>query len=167
MDIVRLTIPYAFVRDRTRLSWRGVCFGLQNELLDPEAPRDMAVDQIAEFEEPSSTLLELASVKKGERTMELVEQLAVAETPSPEEKIRERWLYLVLAWIYEHRNECSDPLQRVEEVYADFDYPERIASFVRYMPMNGPDLGNREANERRLFERWAQYLDECSRADVR
>ena len=27
MDIVRLRIPYCFVRDRTRMSWRDVRFG--------------------------------------------------------------------------------------------------------------------------------------------
>jgi hypothetical protein len=66
---------------------------------------------------------------------------------------------LVLAWIYEHRGAFLDPLQTVEEVYADFGYPERIAGFVRYMPMDGPDLGSREANEQRLMERWKEYLD--------
>lgn len=164
MDIVRLTIPYDFVRDRIPFSWRAVHFGLENELLDPDAPKELAVGQIGEIEEPSSALLKLASASEGETNMELIGQMAASEPESPEENIREMWLYLVLAWIYEHQNEYADPLQRVEEVYADFDYPERIASFVRYMPMQGPDLGSREANERRLFERWSQYLDETSRA---
>ena len=39
--------------------------------------------------------------------------------------------------------------------------PKRIEKFVRYMPMVGPHLGSREAAERRLFERWKQYLDEA------
>jgi hypothetical protein len=68
----------------------------------------------------------------------------------------------VLAWFYEHRAEVPDPLQRVEEVYADFGYPEQLAKFVRYMPMEGPDLGSREANERRLFERWKRYVDDVA-----
>jgi hypothetical protein len=68
----------------------------------------------------------------------------------------------VLAWFYEHRGEVPDPLLRVEEVYADFGYPEQIAKFVRYMPMEGPDLGSREANEHRLFERWKRYIEEVA-----
>ena len=70
----------------------------------------------------------------------------------------------MLAWFCEHRGEVPDPLQRVEEVYADFGYPEQIAKFVRYVPMEGPDLGRREANERRLFERWKQYIEEVAPA---
>jgi hypothetical protein len=65
----------------------------------------------------------------------------------------------VLAWLYERRDELPDPLACVDEVYADFDYPPQIARLVRYMPMDGPDLGSREANERRMFERWREYLE--------
>ncbi len=38
MDIVRLRIRYRFVRDRVRVSWREVRFGLVNYLLDPQVP---------------------------------------------------------------------------------------------------------------------------------
>ena len=159
-----MRIPYRFIRDRTRLSWRDIRFGLRNELLDPEAPAALATDRVGELEESPAVLLELAVVSENEPMMELVERLAECEPQRSEDEIRRKWLYLVLAWIYEHRHEHSDPLQRVEEVYADFGYPEEVASFVRYMPMVGPDLGSREANERRLFERWKQYIHELGAA---
>jgi len=162
VDIVRLRIPYRFVGERTHMSWSDVRFGLVNQLLDPLAAIEMAVDQVGEYEDSSGSLLELAGAGKNEPIMELVEQLASGESPRSEEETRKKWLYLVLAWIYEHRGEDPDPLQRVEEVYADFGYPEHIASFVRYMPMQGPDLGSRDANERRLFERWKRYIDEAA-----
>lgn len=164
MDIVRLQIPCRFIRDRVRLSWREVRFGLVNELLDPEAPVELAIDQVADLADPPAAVLELAGAGKSEPTLVLVEQLAAGEPQLPENAIRDKWLYLVLAWIYEHRDETPDPLQRIEEIYADFGYPEQIAKFVRYMPMDGPDLGSREANERRLFERWKRYLEEASAA---
>jgi hypothetical protein len=159
MDVVRLRIPYQFVRERTRMSWRDVRFGLVNQLLDARAPVELAVAQVGERAEPSVALLELAGAVKGEAAFELVDHLANEEPPHSEDEIRDKWLYLVLAWLYEHRAEVPDPLQRVEEVYADFGYPEQLANFVRYLPMEGPDLGSREANERRLFERWKRYID--------
>jgi hypothetical protein len=79
-----------------------------------------------------------------------------------EEEVREQWLYLTLAWIFEHMAEHSDPLRAVEEVYADFGYPASIANFVRYMPQDGPDLGSLKANEQRLVERWRNFIDERS-----
>lgn len=163
MDLVRLCIPYAFIRKRTNVSWRDIHFGLVNQLLAPDAPIALAVDQVDELADPPAALLDLAGAGKNQPTLELVERLAEGEPGHSDDEIRSKWLYLVLAWLYEHRHEDSDPLQRIEEVYADFGYPEQLAGFVRYMPMAGPDLGSREANERRLFERWKQYVDDAGR----
>lgn len=159
MELVRLGIPYEFIRDRLRMNWRDVRFGLENELLDPLAPVELAAEQVADLEHPPPMLTALAG---GELTMRLIQQLANGEPPCSEAELRDRWLYLVLAWIYEQRDQYPEPLQTVEEVYADFGYPKQIADFVRYMPMVGEDLGSREANELRLFERWKLYLDEAA-----
>jgi hypothetical protein len=159
VELVKLRVSYKFLRHRAHMSWRDVRFGLVHELLDPDAPVDLALDQVGEVADPPQALLELAGVGPNEPRMELIESLAEDEPPRAEDEIRYKWLYLVLAWIYEHRHEYTDPLQKVEEVYADFGYPQRISGFVRYMPMEGADLGSQEANERRLFERWKQYLD--------
>lgn len=164
MDIIKLKIPASFVSDRASMSWREVRFGLVNELLDPVAAIDLAVEQVARLKHAPSALIDLAGADGNDPTQGLVDQLADCETERPEDEIRDKWLSLVLAWIYEHRDGYPDPLQTVEEVYADFGYPEQIAGFVRYMPMEEPDLGSREANERRLFERWRRYLDERTSA---
>lgn len=159
MELIKLKIPTTFTAVHAVLSWREVRFGVVEGLLDPRAAIDIALDQLDTKGEPSAALLELASLGRDESVMPLVEQLANSEPPCDEESIRDKWLHIVLAWLYEHRAEFSDPLQTVEEVYADFDYPEQIASFVRYMPMQGPDLGSRVANERRLFERWKVFVE--------
>jgi len=164
MDLIKLKIPATFIRDRASMSWREVRFGLVNELLDPLAAVSLAEEQVARLEHPSAALLDLAGADRNEPAQELVDQLADGEPQSAENEIRDKWLYLVLAWIYEHRDECPDPLQTVEEVYADFGYPEQVGGFIRYMPMDGPDLGSKDANERRLFERWKRYLDETALA---
>ena len=86
---------------------------------------------------------------------------SLARSSGKEREIMERsWLVFSVSLAYILRKDLLDPLQTVEEVYADFDYPEQIASFVRYMPMQGPDLGSRLANERRLFERWRSWVVE-------
>jgi len=163
MDLIRLSIPYRFIHERTPMSWRDIRFGLKNELLDPHAAVEMAVEQLGEREDPTGALIKLAWPDNYDPVELLVEELAEAEPPASEEEIRKKWLYLVLAWIYEHRDEDPDPLQRVEEVYADFDYPEEIASFVGYMPMTGPPLGSKEAAIRRMFQRWKLYIDDAAR----
>lgn len=162
MDLIKLSISLAFINDRVRLTWREILYGVDNELLAPGAAADFAGDRLARRDDPSAILVELAGARRDEPTRALVEQLASAEPPEASDEIQDKWLYLVLAWIFEHRASYPDPLQTVEEVYADFGYPPRIASFVRYMPADEPDLGSRERNERRLHEKWKRYLDEAS-----
>jgi len=162
MDLVKLSIPWTFVRKNVHLAWRDILFGIDNELLDPDVPIEMATDQIATSESPSAVLIELAGLGKGERSRDLVKQLATTELDPESSVVHDKWLYLVLAWVYEHRAEYSDPLEVVEKIYADFGYPPRIACFVRYMPTCEPDLGSQELNEQRLYEKWKQYLEEAS-----
>ncbi len=161
MDVVRLSVPYRFLEAQLRPTWRDVWFGLVHELLDVRAPAEMAAQRVLEAEAPSIALIELSSAKGEATTRVLVEQLAALEPVQSDEQVRDRWLFLSLAWLYEHREQCSNPLQRVEEVYADFGYPKEVASFVRYMPMEGPDLGSREANEARLLERWKRFVEDA------
>ena len=166
MELVRLGIPYAFIRGRLRMSWRDVRFGLANELLDPMAGIDLAVEQVAQPALPSSSVVEVAGLSPDAPLIdlvELVEKLAESEPPVAEQEIRDRWLYLVLAWTYEHQADYLDALDRIEEIYADFSYPKRIVSFVRYMPMEDPPLGSRAAAEQRMMQRWKEYLDEKAR----
>ena len=160
MDVVRLRIPYAFIRGRVRMDWRDIAFGLKEELLDPAAPTQLAAELVNE-DSSDSTLIELAGLSGSEDARACVDELATREGEPALAEVRAKWLCVVLTWIFEHRDEYADPLGAVEEVYADFDYPERIASFVRYMPSDAPDLGTRELNEKRLYANWERYLQEC------
>lgn len=159
MDLIKLNITPEFIRERTHLTWREALFGIDNELLSPRAAVDFAAHQLEVQENAEPALVELAGVCSGESVRDLVEQLVAAEPPQVSEAMRRKWIFLVLAWIFEHKESYPDPLRVVEEVYADFGYPDAITSFVRYMPMDEPDLGSREANESRLYEKWKRYLD--------
>lgn len=71
--------------------------------------------------------------------------------PTPARK----WLYLQLKAAYETRDRLPDPLAVVEQLYADFDYPQDMSHLVGYMPAAaGAELGA-EA----LMRQWRAYLD--------
>ena len=140
MDIVRLRITYDFLRPSIPLSWSDVPFGLDQELLDPKVPIQLAKEQIGDSVPSASTVLALAGLQAGEAARSYVERLAASEPQVSVEQLHEKWLCLVLAWLFEQRKSYQDPLQMVECVYADFGYPRGIAEFVRYMPSDEPDL---------------------------
>jgi hypothetical protein len=163
MDRLRLRIPFEFIRDRVRMTWRDLLFGIDEHLLDPTAPVSFAIDRVMNEKVSEPEVIELAGLVRERDARPYLERIAARAPEEALDDIRAKWLCLVLAWIYAERGTYPDPLQKVEEVYADFGYPPGMAGFVRYMPLDGTDLGSREQNEARLYARWEQFVNECLR----
>jgi hypothetical protein len=155
-------IPYEFVAQLGTMTWADIQFGLEHRLLKPNAAIQKAIEQLCNMGKAPIEILELAGRTETESVIDLVCLLAKKEN-QPLNEVKAKWLYFVLAWVFENRESLVDPLQIVEEIYSDFDYPPKIAPFVRYMPMDGRDLRNREQNEARLFDRWKAHLDDEKR----
>jgi len=60
-----------------------------------------------------------------------------------------------------NKEDHGDSLGPVEKVYADFGSSEDVTLVVRYTPMVGPNLGRRELNEARLYDRWRTYWEDA------
>jgi hypothetical protein len=153
-------IPYGFAAERTALSWGDVRYALERQLVAPDTAIQRATDALSDSA-ASPDELALASSTAADPVLDIVRRLTETKGYRPEDS-EEKWLYILLAWLYENRDGFEDPLGLVEEVYAEFGYPRAIAPFVRYMPMVGPDLGSRERNELRLFSYWEKYLDDSN-----
>ena len=162
MEFVKLQISLDFIQSRTHMSWRDVLFGMNNELFSPKEATQLAAQQLGERSAPDPALVDLAILSDDESGLQYVQQLAAAEPEEDSDKIQQKWLYLVLAWILEHKDNYSDPLGAVEAVYADFGYPKVISQFVRYMPMLDADLGSKQANEGRLYDKWKSFIEDAS-----
>jgi len=151
-------IPYEYVAKKSKFSWQEIVYGISNKILSSNAAVEHAMKEFEAIDDYPDALLELASLKKGDPIHPYVDDLANAEEKEDAKSIQGKWLYLLLAWIYENKDGFTDPLQLVEQVYADFDYPESIEPFVRYMPSDEPSLGSVEKDTARLYEKWNSYL---------
>jgi hypothetical protein len=109
-------IPYDFVRQRVNLSWRDVQFGLERQLIAPQVAIDKATDRVSESDDASSNEVELASLSESDPILDLVNHLAAVENVAADGDAQVKWLYLVLAWLFENRASVNDPLGMVEEV---------------------------------------------------
>lgn len=69
-----------------------------------------------------------------------------------------------MKWVFENKEHYADPFEVVETIYADFDYPEEISQFVRYMPSNQPLLDLVDFNKERLYKNWSDYLEKQKRS---
>lgn len=160
MDSLFVVLPYNFVAMKVKLTWRDILYAVDRQYFSPNAAIEHAIIELSKIEEFPQSLLDLASLNKNESVHPYLNQLADLEPEQPIEDIDEKWIYLILAWIFENRDNCSDPLGIVEQIYADFNYPAQISTLIRYMPSDEPDLGSPKLNEARLYKKWEDYLKE-------
>ncbi len=69
--------------------------------------------------------------------------------------------YILLSWLWINRESFEDPLDEVESIYTDFDYPAEIESFIKYIPPTDgydPSLYSYAENINRLMKNWEIYL---------
>jgi hypothetical protein len=159
-------IPIKFCLDKSRLDWCDVQWGYINHLISWRDVVWLAVQKLTEspFDED---VKKLSCV--GKDTVWLVsEQLEkiVRSIACHEDVVKGKWLYLVLSWLYDTRVEYPDPLGKVEQIYADFDYPDQITSFVRYMPpVDGRDTlsFNLQENIEAMMNYWRNYLKDAEK----
>ncbi len=159
MDLTSISIPYEYVATKTQLTWQEILYAIIHRIVDPYAAVERAIEVLRIIEDTPEPLIELASLNRGDSIHPYIDSLADSEVKQSYDFISKKWMYFLLLWIYENRSIYEDPLQLVEDIYAEFDYPPCIENFVRYMPLNGPDLGSLEKNTARLYDRWRSYLE--------
>ncbi|MDA3798974.1 MAG: DUF2247 family protein [Kiritimatiellae bacterium] len=153
-------IPFEFLRQHALMSWQDIKFGLDHQFIKPKVAIDKAIEMLSTIENNAIEEIELAGLSESDSVTKLVNQLAAKEV-NQNDCIKSKWLYLLLEWFFVNKLFINDPLGGVEKIYDDFDYPEEITAFVRYMPMVGEDLGSKELNEARLYEYWNVYLGDA------
>lgn len=160
MDYLKTLPSHEFASKLIKLTWHDVWGAVSRKIVSRQFAVEHALSEWERLDEYPDVLVDLASLGKGGDIHPYIDELVAMEQGQPENEGNEKLLYLVLSWLYETRDSYSDSLEIVEQVYADFDYPEKIEGFVRYMPSDEPDLGSVEKNRARLFEKWAHYLSE-------
>lgn len=131
------------------INWKELLYGFEHGFVDEKGVSKYACKTLTE--KSSQEAIELASLLPHETYLAsgLLQSLADKDL-SPTTDSTKPWIFLLLSFLLEHKEDYEDPLEIVEELYANFDYPEKIASLVRYMP--APE--GVEGSEERLFENW-------------
>ena len=93
--------------------FRGeIRYRLESHLMNAQAAIECAIDEVGKVDEPSSSVVELAGSDASDSVADLVAKLAACEPRISEVAMRDKWLYLTLAWLYERREALTDPLYR-------------------------------------------------------
>ena len=167
-DMFKLRIPYDFFWPRVKMNWTELLVGLKSEFADGLAPIAAAHERLSRGEY-SDELVELAyldrrfevAAKLDARA--LVERLASQETCDCSDTAEHKWLYLVLAWLYEHKDDYADPLIEVAIIYAVFGYPKDMRGLIYYEASGEPIVGDTAQARARLIGKWRGYLNDRSK----
>ena len=155
-------IPFLFIRERNSLSWRDALWGYEHQMIGWSGIVDLAKNRLCSASDVREIELSCLGKSETHQVGELLRELAASEPEKLGSMSVRKWLFLMLAWIFDNKAHTDDPLGEVETIYADFDYPSEIENFVRYMPVTDgydPSQHSSEENENRLFENWKKYLD--------
>lgn len=136
------------------LSWRDIKYGLEHGFLSATGVVEFAVNSLVA--ESSAELYELACLSGNdfEEIQRCLDSLE-AKNLGDVEYLEEVWIFLILLWIFMNRETYKDPLGVLEELYADFDYPQIMTRLIRYMPA----ADNFLEGEEQLFKNWSNMLD--------
>ncbi|MHC1723769.1 MAG: DUF2247 family protein [Aminipila sp.] len=160
MSIMSIVLPYDYICSNSKITWKDIHYGIERKYLQPKAAIEHAMKLISESDEYDEKTLELASLSFEESIFPLLDQIVETLTESNIEELNDKWLFLILKWVYEHKEELNDPLTIVEYVYSDFDAPNQISNLIRYNPTDEPNLGSKELNEARMIEKWKKFIEQ-------
>jgi hypothetical protein len=153
---VTFEIPAAFVlAEDVPMTAEDLAYGLERGFLKPADAVTLATHEVGGGAD-DDLLAALGCLLRDEadRAREVLELLDDPERVHDPGESARKWLYLQLKAAYDERGRLSDPLGVVEEIYADFGYPQAVSPFVRYMPLRpGAEPGTSP-----LMDRWRDYL---------
>ena len=156
--LIRFNIPASFVVARAMPTGAELAYGFREGWL---TRADVVAVALAKYEadlplSPAEEELALLLSDDLDRFDDLIVDLEIVDEPS-EQRAR-LWLFLTIAWLFDHRQDFRDPLEVIEMLYADFDYPDEIQGLVRFMPTAPGEDASLEA----LEQRWRVFVDRLS-----
>lgn len=164
MNSLKISIPYSYFSKLVELNWYDVLFAIENGFLLHQSAVEHAILELENNENYSQKVLDLACLSPEEAVhpysiQQYLDELAKQIVDETKNETISKVMYILLSWVFEHKEYYEDPLKVVEFIYDDFDYPESIVKFVRYKPTDQPLLSTLEANIERLYNNWKDYLE--------
>lgn len=156
-DLLPLTAE--FVLENVRMSWPEMLWGHEVGLVGWRTLKEFATAAL-ETRPDDEELSGLANLAKeyANTAEEIARSLAARHPAEDATVIQKKWLYLLLKRLYEERSSVEDPFGLVEQIYADFDYPQELERFVRWMPSKEP-VRTPQEGAARMERSWRAYLD--------
>lgn len=140
---------FNFYQVKKKWSWQELLVGLENKIISRKDIIKYAIFILDEGILGFELALKVAIADECEDIFPYIHELIKLETFEENKFTRDKWRYLILKELYDKKSEYDNFNQMVEEVYADFDYPDEMAGFIGFMP---------SINGKSMEESWREYL---------
>jgi hypothetical protein len=165
---MRLLVSYDFIcGEDVCLTWEDVLDGWNLGILDAETVIDLAADLLV-LNDSYPDVLRVASLKRDEKwALDSIIGLPACQESNSVNQLKcqkalssKKWLYFQLKNIYVNRENFSDPLALVEDLYCQYGHPEALAGLIRWMPLQPGETPGMPA----IFQRWEAILRQMASA---
>lgn len=149
------------------IDWHDVYWGLKKDFLDLEDVRDYAL-KCLEFDDFSCEEINDLAWKKDDKLLvfdyieKIMKKKDKANNEDIDEKSKIKWQYCIIKSLRGSVLEYDVLSSKLDELYADFDYPEDMEGFISYMPINdgyNPIEHSKEDNVKRIMNKIDLFLD--------
>lgn len=140
---------FSFSQTKTNWSWQEILYGMENKIIDRSDVINYATRILDEGILGFDWVLKIAIADEYEDILPYIHEVINLEDSEDDSTIQNKWRYSILKELYAKKSKYEDFNEKVEEIYADFDYPEDMAGFIGYMP---------SVDGKSMEESWQEYL---------
>lgn len=159
-----MAFTYKYVTSLVSLNWNDLLFAIENNFLPYQTAIEHALVEMHKNESPSMEVMELACILQSEAKFpydicQLVNKLANSQKTDNYFDSREKFLYVSLNWVYEHKNDYCNPIEVVDILCDDINYPDEIKNLISFMPTTESETNSLDSTTERLFDKLFRYLE--------
>lgn len=158
-----MAFTYEYVTSLVPLNWNDLLFAIENDFLAYHAAIDHALIEVQQNESSPMEVMELACTLKSEAEFhdicQLVNKLATLRNSGNYSDSKEKFLYVSLSWVCKHKDDYCNPIEVVDILCDDIDYPDEVKSLISFMPAQVSTTDSADHTIEGLYDRLLRYLE--------
>ena len=163
LNSFQLELEYSYIIEEVDVNWNDIKLAIDNGFLEKQAAIMHAQKKLREDEIASDTVFDLAlstpcSMQFVDDVYESIVELASEVSETKKEISKEKLLFLVLKWVYLHREDFFDPLWVVASVLEDFNYSSEMIGFSYYVRREDLITTTIETHIKQSYDKWEDFL---------
>ncbi|KJR46897.1 hypothetical protein UF75_2698 [Desulfosporosinus sp. I2] len=164
LNPLNMVFTYVYVTNLVPLNWNDILFAIENNFLAHQTAIEHGLEAVQKNENVPEEVLELAFMLQGEAKLpydvyQLVNKLATSHNPDNASDSREKFLYVSLNWVYEHKDDYCNPIEVVDILCDEINYPDEVKNLISFMPTSESETNSSDSTTERLLGRLLRYLE--------